>query len=254
MGSFGWRGTVLVGATALLSLVAVGCGDDDEGDTSSAAAEATSAAAEASSAVEEATSAAESVASEAESAASSAVEEATSAAEEASSAESGAAPTGKIGVILPDTKSSIRWESFDRPLLGEAFEAAGVEYEIQNAEGDKNRMATIADQMITSGATVLMITNLDSESGAAIEQKAADAGVKTIDYDRLTLNGLADVYVSFDSVKVGEAQGDGLIKCIDRQGRREPGDRRAQRLADGQQRDPVQAGVRLEDQPEVRRG
>ena len=33
----------------------------------------------------------------------------------------------------------------------EAFEAAGVEYDIQNAEGDKNRMATIADQMITSG-------------------------------------------------------------------------------------------------------
>ena len=162
------------------------------------------------------------MASEAESAASSAVEEATSAAEEASSAESGAAPTGKIGVILPDTKSSIRWESFDRPLLGEAFEAAGVEYEIQNAEGDKNRMATIADQMITSGATVLMITNLDSESGAAIEQKAADAGVKTIDYDRLTLNGLADVYVSFDGVKVGEAQGDGLIKCITDKGVENP--------------------------------
>jgi len=51
---------VLVGATAMLALVAAGCGDDDEGDTSSAAAEATSAAAEASSAVAEATSEAES--------------------------------------------------------------------------------------------------------------------------------------------------------------------------------------------------
>jgi D-xylose transport system substrate-binding protein len=207
----------------MLALVAAGCGDDDEGDTSSAAAEATSAAAEASSAVAEATSEAESVASEVESAASSAVEEATSAAEEGSSAaESGAAPSGKIGVILPDTKSSVRWESFDRPYLEEAFKAAGVEYEIQNAEGDKNRMATIADQMITSGVTVLMIVNLDSESGAAIEQKAADAGIKTIDYDRLTLNGLADVYVSFDGVKVGEAQGDGLIKCITDKGVEKP--------------------------------
>ena len=52
-----------------------------------------------------------------------------------------------------------------------------------------------------------MIVNLDCESGAAIEQKAADAGVKTIDYDRLTLGGSAAVYISFDNVKVGDAAG-----------------------------------------------
>ena len=88
-----------------------------------------------------------------------------------------------------------------------------MEYDIQNAEGDKAKMATIADQMITSGAKVLIV-NLDSPSGAAIQQKAAAAGVKTIDYDRLTLGGSAAVYVSFDNVKVGELRGDGLIKCL----------------------------------------
>jgi D-xylose transport system substrate-binding protein len=124
------------------------------------------------------------------------------------------AVTGKIGVILPDSKSSVRWETADRTYLGDAFKAAGVQYDIQNAEGDKTKMATIADQMITSGVKVLMIVNLDSPSGAAIEQKAAAAGVKTIDYDRLTLGGSAAVYVSFDNVKVGELQGDGLIKCL----------------------------------------
>ncbi|MEN3279769.1 MAG: D-xylose transport system substrate-binding protein, partial [Solirubrobacteraceae bacterium] len=30
----------------------------------------------------------------------------------------------KVGVLLPDTKSSVRWESFDRPLLEAAFKAA----------------------------------------------------------------------------------------------------------------------------------
>ena len=74
-----------------------------------------------------------------------------------------------------------------------------MQYDIQNAEGDKTKMATIADQMITSGAKVLLIVNLDSPSGAAIQQKAAAAGVKTIDYDRLTLGGSASVYVSFDN-------------------------------------------------------
>src|SRR5918994_5342553 len=54
----------------------------------------------------------------------------------------------KIGVILPDAASSARWETADRRFLGEAFKAAGVEYDIQNANGDKAKFATIADQMI----------------------------------------------------------------------------------------------------------
>ncbi len=121
---------------------------------------------------------------------------------------------GKVGFILPDSASSDRWESFDRPLIEAACEEAGIECLIQNAEGDKANMATIADQMITEGVGVLAIVNLDSESGAAIQQKAAEAGVKNIDYDRLTLGGAADVYVSFDNVAVGTAQGEGLITCL----------------------------------------
>src|SRR3954447_22382012 len=124
------------------------------------------------------------------------------------------AQTGKVGVILPDTKSSVRWESKDRPALEAAFKAAGVPYTIQNAEGSADTMATIADAMIADGVTVLAIVNLDSDSGAAIQQKAAGQGVKTIDYDRLTLGGSADAYVSFDNTKVGELQGQGLVDCL----------------------------------------
>jgi D-xylose transport system substrate-binding protein len=121
---------------------------------------------------------------------------------------------GKVGIILPDTKSSVRWESFDRPLLTAAFKSAGIPADIQNAEGDKQRMQTIADQMITNGVTILAIVNLDSNSGAAIESKAKQQGVQTIDYDRLTLGGSADYYVSFDGVQVGVTQGEGLQKCL----------------------------------------
>ena len=128
--------------------------------------------------------------------------------------DSGGSSDGKIGVILPDTKSSVRWESADRPALEAAFEDAGVDYTIQNAEGDAEKMATIADGMIADGVTVLAIVNLDSDSGAAIQEKAASQGVKTIDYDRLTLGGSADYYVSFDNTVVGELQGEGLAKCL----------------------------------------
>ncbi|RKS74942.1 monosaccharide ABC transporter substrate-binding protein (CUT2 family) [Actinomadura pelletieri DSM 43383] len=124
------------------------------------------------------------------------------------------AAKGKVGVILPDTTSSVRYESFDRPYLEQAFKAAGVEYDIQNAEGSAQRFQTIADQMLTSGVTVLVVDGLDSNSAAAVQRKAQAQGVKTIDYDRLTLGGVADYYVSFDNVKVGEELGRGLRKCL----------------------------------------
>jgi D-xylose transport system substrate-binding protein len=128
---------------------------------------------------------------------------------------SGSASGGaQVGVILPDTQSSVRWESFDKPYLQQAFDAAGVKVDIQNALGDKGKMATIADSMIQEGVKVLLIVNLDSPSGAQIESKAKAAGIKTIDYDRLTLGGSADYYVSFDNVKVGELQGATLVKCL----------------------------------------
>ncbi|CAA9498468.1 MAG: Xylose ABC transporter, periplasmic xylose-binding protein XylF [uncultured Solirubrobacteraceae bacterium] len=126
--------------------------------------------------------------------------------------------SGKVGVILPDAASSARWETADRKFLGEAFEKAGVEYDIQNANGDKAKFATIADQMINGGVTVLMLTNLDSPSAATVIKKATDQGIPTIDYDRLTLGGKAAYYVSFDNVAVGTNIGEGLVKCMQENG------------------------------------
>jgi D-xylose transport system substrate-binding protein len=121
----------------------------------------------------------------------------------------------KIGVILPDSKTSPRWETADHKYLEAAFKDAGVDYDIQNAQDDKTAFQTIADQMITDGATVLMIVNLDSGTGKAVIDKARDQGVATIDYDRYTIGGNADYYVSFDNVAVGKLQGEGLVKCLE---------------------------------------
>ena len=122
---------------------------------------------------------------------------------------------GKVAVLLPDSKSSVRWETYDRPLLQKAFDDAGVEADISNAEGDKSTQQQQAEQAITNGAKVLLLVNLDSGSGAAIAANAKSQGVKVIDYDRLTLDTDAnDYYVSFDNTKVGELQGQGLVDCV----------------------------------------
>jgi D-xylose transport system substrate-binding protein len=126
----------------------------------------------------------------------------------------GGEEAGKVAVLLPDSKSSVRWETVDRPFLKQAFDDAGIESEIQNAEGDKSTQQQQAEQAITNGAKVLLLVNLDSGSGAAIAANAKSQDVKVIDYDRLTLKGDSDYYVSFDNEKVGQLQGEGLVDCL----------------------------------------
>ncbi|MDT5039930.1 MAG: D-xylose transport system substrate-binding protein [Actinoplanes sp.] len=130
--------------------------------------------------------------------------------------------TATIGVILPDTKSSQRWGTDDPKFFKAAFAAANVPADIRNAQGDKAQFAAFADSMIANGVKVLMIVNLDSASGKAVLDKAKAAGIPTIDYDRLTLNGGANYYVSFDNNEVGRLQGRGLKACLAAKGAKDP--------------------------------
>ncbi|HEX4344981.1 MAG TPA: substrate-binding domain-containing protein [Solirubrobacteraceae bacterium] len=119
-----------------------------------------------------------------------------------------------VGVLLPDTKSSVRWQTQDAPDLAKAFKAAGLSASVVNAQNSATTQKTQADAAIANGAKVLLLVNLDSASGAAIEADAARQGVKVIDYDRLTLGGSASYYVSFNNVTVGQLQGKGLVSCL----------------------------------------
>ena len=132
---------------------------------------------------------------------------------------------GKVAVLLPDSASSSRWETKDRPFFEEAFQELGLspdQYQILNAEGDAATQQTQAEQAITEGATVLLMTNLDSGSGATIIDNAKAQGVRVIDYDRLTLDGDADYYVSFNNEEVGRLQGEGLVQCLEEEGVEDP--------------------------------
>jgi D-xylose transport system substrate-binding protein len=125
---------------------------------------------------------------------------------------------GLIGVLLPDTTTSQRYETADRPFLTKAFQAAGLsgsQFKVDNAQGSASTMQTQAEADITQGASVLLVDALDSGSGAAIEANATSKGVKVIDYDRLTKGGSAGrIYVAVDPIKVGQLIGQGEIDCI----------------------------------------
>jgi D-xylose transport system substrate-binding protein len=120
----------------------------------------------------------------------------------------------RVGVILPDTVSAQRWGTADPTYLKQAFAAANVPVEVENAQGDKAAFVKIAQNMVNSGVKVLIIANLDAVSGKAALDAAKAKKIPTIDYDRLTLNGGADYYVTFNGEKVGKLQADGLSKCL----------------------------------------
>ncbi|MDQ2958914.1 MAG: substrate-binding domain-containing protein, partial [Actinomycetota bacterium] len=119
----------------------------------------------------------------------------------------------KVGIIMPDTQSSQRWVTADPEALKAECTKVNLSCDIQNAQNDAAKMKTIAESMESNGIKVLMIVNLDSASGAAIEKEAQSKGITTIDYDRLTLGGNAALYISYDNVAVGKAQGNALVKC-----------------------------------------
>jgi D-xylose transport system substrate-binding protein len=127
------------------------------------------------------------------------------------------ASTGKkkasiqVCVLLPDTKSSVRWVQFDAPDFAKALKAAGVTYSINNALNDPQKQKAQAQACLAAGATVVVETSLDNGSAASIEKLFTDKGGKAIDYDRQVIGGTASVYVTFDGKAVGAAQANGIL-------------------------------------------
>jgi D-xylose transport system substrate-binding protein len=132
----------------------------------------------------------------------------------------GGGDEGSIWVLLPDTASSDRWEQEDAPYFTEAFEAAGLsegdDFTIVNAEGDAATQQSQAEQAIADGASVIVLTSLDTGSGATIIDQAKDAGVEVVEYDRFNTGGSGGAaYVSFDNVAVGAAMAEAVEPAID---------------------------------------
>jgi D-xylose transport system substrate-binding protein len=117
----------------------------------------------------------------------------------------------QVCVLLPDTKSSVRWVQFDAPDFAKALKAAGVTYSITNALNDPQKQKAQAQACLAAGATVVVETALDNGSAASIEKLFTSKGGKAIDYDRQVTGGTASVYVTFDGKAVGEAQANGIL-------------------------------------------
>lgn len=124
----------------------------------------------------------------------------------------GGAKSGKvdIGIVLP-TKDEPRWVQ-DETRFKEALKHTDYSVEILFSQGSSATEKQNVESLITKGIKVLIICPQDGDAAAAAAEAAAKEGIKVISYDRLiTGTDAVDYYVTFDSIAVGEAQGQYLI-------------------------------------------
>ncbi len=125
-----------------------------------------------------------------------------------------------VGVLLPESDSSSRYEAYDRPLLEQEIKQAvpGVTIQYANANNNAATQQNQAEAALTKGACILVVDPQDADQGAVIVQQAKASQVPVISYDRLIQDPDLAYYVSFDNVKVGELQGQYLADLYQKGG------------------------------------
>lgn len=115
----------------------------------------------------------------------------------------------KVGISLP-TQREERWV-LDKENFEKVAEELGVEVAIQIADNDAAKQQSQCENLIAQGIDVLILAPHDGTAAANIVTMAHDAGIKVVSYDRLVMNADVDLYLTFDSLIVGEMQAEWLL-------------------------------------------
>ncbi|MCF3961207.1 sugar ABC transporter substrate-binding protein [Streptomyces fuscigenes] len=120
-----------------------------------------------------------------------------------------------VGLLLPENKTA-RYESLDRPLITQRISdltngKGKVVYE--NAQQDATTQTQQMSTLITRKVDVIILDAVDSKSIASSVQKAKDAGIPVVAYDRLA-DGPIGAYTSFDNTEVGRVQANALVQKL----------------------------------------
>jgi D-xylose transport system substrate-binding protein len=130
-------------------------------------------------------------------------------------AKSGSGKSGTIALLLPETKTT-RYELHDRPSFEAKVKALcpSCKLDYANANQDPARQQQQAEAAITNGAKVIVLDAVDAQAAVATVNRAKQAGIPVIAYDRLITGAPIKYYVSFDNVKVGKLQAQTLVDKI----------------------------------------
>jgi D-xylose transport system substrate-binding protein len=127
-----------------------------------------------------------------------------------------AAATGdkiKVGLSFSDFATE-RWKN-EEVLIRGLLEEKGYEVLSTEANQDVKLQNDQIDNMVSQGVKALIVIAQDGDAVVTSVDKAADAGVMVIAYDRLIKSPKIAGYISFNNVEVGRQQADGVMKALD---------------------------------------
>lgn len=119
----------------------------------------------------------------------------------------------KIGVSL-GVGEAIRWANEERFMKEEAA-TLGVQIETRLNKTDQPKtQLEDCKEMIDSGIDVLILTPRDANKASEILAYAKKHKVKVISYARIVLNESVDLFVGYDSLKIGQMMGQYLSEMV----------------------------------------
>ncbi len=118
----------------------------------------------------------------------------------------------KIGFSIDDLRLE-RW-AHDRDYFIAAAKALGATVNVQSADASEERQTAQIENLISRGMDVIVIVPFNGKVLGNTIREARQAGIKVISYDRLILDAPLDAYVSFDNVRVGEMQAQGVVNAV----------------------------------------
>lgn len=110
-----------------------------------------------------------------------------------------------------------RWQR-DRDVFVFTAQELGAEVNVQNANGDVEKQISQIEYFIDKGMDVIVIISVDSEALKKVVEKAREAGIKIVAYDRLLIKSNVDLYISFDNEMVGSLMAETLADNIQENG------------------------------------
>lgn len=118
-----------------------------------------------------------------------------------------------VGVAMP-TKDLQRWNQ-DGANMKKELEDAGYQVDLQYASNDVQTQVSQVENMISNGCQILVVASIDGSSLGEPLSQAKAMGIPVISYDRLIMNSDAvTYYATFDNYKVGQKQGEYLVKAL----------------------------------------
>ncbi len=120
----------------------------------------------------------------------------------------------KIGLSLA-TLSEARWAR-ERDIIVNESRRYGMKVIVQSCEKDEMLQNVQIENMISSGVKAIIIVAQNADTIVPAVKLAEKEDIPTIAYDRAIYCNEVDVYISFDSVKVGYVEAKALLDIVNK--------------------------------------